>query len=185
MTTLRTLLIYTIAVAAIGFGWLAVGGLDFAADAPHSAPVYALIDFARERSIDVRAENIQTPPLDDPKMIAEGAEHYGAMCDGCHLAPGKSSDEFRNGLYPQPPDLVHTAIDSPAEAFWVIKHGIKGSAMPAWGASHDDATIWAMVAFLRKLPQLTPEQYKEMTPAGEHEDAHDAGAASDHNPTAP
>jgi hypothetical protein len=44
----------------------------------------------------------------------------------------------------------------------VIKHGIKMSAMPAWGPSHDDATIWSMVAFLQKLPEMTPAQYKAM-----------------------
>lgn len=49
----------------------------------------------------------------------------------------------------------------PKAAFWIIKHGIKMSAMPAWGGSHDDATIWSMVAFLRKLPDMTPAQYKE------------------------
>jgi hypothetical protein len=36
------------------------------------------------------------------------------------------------------------------------------SAMPAWGMSHDDPTIWSMVAFLKKLPSMTPAQYKEM-----------------------
>jgi mono/diheme cytochrome c family protein len=180
MKTLWVLVIYTAVLAAIDFGWIVAGGIDFAADSPHSPLVYRLIGFARERSIDVRARNIAVPPLNDPNMIAEGAEHYGAMCDGCHLAPGKSSDEFRDGLYPQPPDLVRTPIDSPAEAFWVIKHGIKGSAMPAWGRSHDEATIWAIVAFLHKLPQLTPEQYKQMTANGEHDDA-----ATDHNAAAP
>ena len=50
----------------------------------------------------------------------------------------------------------------PREAFWVIKHGIKMSAMPAWGGSHDDATIWSMVAFLQKLPDLSPAQYKDI-----------------------
>lgn len=48
----------------------------------------------------------------------------------------------------------------PKAAFWVIKHGIKMSAMPAWGPTHDDATIWSMVAFLQKLPILDATQYK-------------------------
>jgi hypothetical protein len=50
----------------------------------------------------------------------------------------------------------------PKEAFWAIKHGIKMSAMPAWGVSHDDATIWSMVAFLQKLPDMSPAQYKDI-----------------------
>jgi hypothetical protein len=35
--------------------------------------------------------------------------------------------------------------------------------MPAWGASHDDARIWAMVAFIQKMPTLTPDQYQILT----------------------
>jgi mono/diheme cytochrome c family protein len=69
--------------------------------------------------------------------------------------------EIRAGLYPQPPNLSQQPVD-PREAFWVIKHGIKMSGMPAWGATHDDPTIWSMVAFLQKLPGMTPAQYKDM-----------------------
>src|SRR3546814_1099025 len=55
-----------------------------------------------------------------------------AMCTGCHLAPGMSETEMSRGLYPAPPDLTKTTVEA-AEAFWVIKHGIKASGMPAWG----------------------------------------------------
>jgi hypothetical protein len=34
--------------------------------------------------------------------------------------------------------------------------------MPAWGVTHDDALLWDVVAFVRKLPELTPEQYETM-----------------------
>lgn len=56
---------------------------------------------------------------------------------------------------------------SAARQFLIIKHGIKMSAMPAWGKTHDDATIWTIVAFLQQLPTLTPEQYGEVTKASE------------------
>jgi hypothetical protein len=68
---------------------------------------------------------------------------------------------MRPGLYPKPPQLAKFRPD-PREAFWVVKHGVKMSAMPAWGSSHDDATIWSMVAFLQKLPDMTPAQYKDI-----------------------
>jgi hypothetical protein len=35
--------------------------------------------------------------------------------------------------------------------------------MPAWGMAHDDDVIWSIVAFLRKLPQLEPDAYAQMT----------------------
>ena len=47
-------------------------------------------------------------------------------------------------------------------AFWIIKHGIKMSAMPAWGKTLDDEAIWDVVAFVRKMPNLTPEDYRQL-----------------------
>jgi mono/diheme cytochrome c family protein len=32
--------------------------------------------------------------------------------------------------------------------------------MPAFGKTHKDDKIWAIVAFLEKLPGMTKEQYK-------------------------
>jgi mono/diheme cytochrome c family protein len=113
------------------------------------------------------------PALDDAKLIETGARHYAEMCSDCHLAPGKSESEIRAGLYPQPPDLTRHLHASPAEAFWVIKHGIKMSGMPAWGKTHDDSSIWGLVAFLQKLPELTPAQYLALAkPEGESHHQH-------------
>ena len=42
-------------------------------------------------------------------------------------------------------------------------HGIMASGMPAWGKIHNDQRIWAMVAFIERLPTLTPEQYQIIT----------------------
>jgi hypothetical protein len=47
--------------------------------------------------------------------------------------------------------------------------------MPAWGKTHDDATIWTIVAFLQTLPTLSPEQQSEITQS--------AHQASGHTPT--
>jgi mono/diheme cytochrome c family protein len=84
------------------------------------------------------------------------------MCTSCHLAPGLAQTELRQGLYPQPPDLSKHGVHDPAEAFWVIKHGVKLTAMPAWGRSHDDAAIWDMVAFVRQLPAMDQAAFEAM-----------------------
>ncbi len=94
-------------------------------------------------------------------QIREGAGNYDAMCAACHLAPGVSQTELSRGLYPAPPDLTANAVDL-AKAFWVIKHGIKASGMPAWGVSMDDKYIWNMAAFLQTLPDLDATQYRDL-----------------------
>ena len=168
-----------------GAGFIYSGVYNIAADEPHSPMVFQLMETVRQTSIAAHAKDIQVPPLDDPKLIAEGAEHYSGMCTGCHLAPGMTDSEIRPGLYPQPPNLSQHLHVSPAEMFWTIKHGIKMSAMPAWGATHDDAAIWGVVAFLQKLPELTPEQYAQLTGSAAkteegHAHTHSHGETHDH-----
>lgn len=178
MRTLKTLSLLLVAVILVLALAVYSGAFDVAADSPHTRAVYQLLETLRDRSITVRSAAIQVPPLSDPSMIAEGAEHYSAMCSGCHLAPGARDSEIRPGLYPQPPDLTRSPPPAPARAFWVIKHGIKMTAMPAWGTTHSDAAIWNIVAFLQKLPAMTPEQFRSL--AGESAAAdHDADETSD------
>jgi mono/diheme cytochrome c family protein len=99
------------------------------------------------------------------------------MCVTCHGAPGIAPDELAQGLNPQAPELAQSTTDlSPGEMFLIIKDGIKMTGMPAWGTSHSDSAIWAMVVFLQRLQTLTPETYgvfqksqlQEATEAKEH-----------------
>jgi mono/diheme cytochrome c family protein/ketosteroid isomerase-like protein len=149
-----------IGVLAVGIGGFVWSGLyNIGADDPHWTSTRLLIDSLRERSIAARMADVSVPDLEDPRRIRLGAVNYSAMCTGCHLAPGVDDTEIRPGLYPMPPDLTRLADQDPKRSFWIIKHGIKMSAMPAWGTNHTDEQIWNMVAFLQKLPGMTPEQY--------------------------
>ncbi|MBS0521722.1 MAG: cytochrome c [Proteobacteria bacterium] len=152
-------------VAATGLGgiWLLIyaGAYDVGADAPHSGPVFRLLDIIRQRSIAVRSADVVPPSdLDDPKRLARGAALYGEMCSGCHLAPGMEASEISQGLYPRAPDFRKGTSLSPQQAFWVIKHGIKMTGMAAWGVTHGDELIWDMVAFVGKLPSLSSADYR-------------------------
>lgn len=160
-----------VATAIAGAIVVQMGVYDVAADTPHVMITREFITYVRKRSIAARARNIAVPKLDDPKRIADGASDYDAMCTGCHLAPGMAENEMRPGLNPRPPRLDDFPAPPPAEAFWIIKHGIKLSAMPAWGKTHSDAEIWNMVAFLQTLPTLSPAQYQALVKraAGHHE----------------
>ena len=136
----KTLLLLTglllLAVFAFG-GFVWSGVYNIGADDEHTGPVYATLEALRERSIAVRASKLEVPDLEDPARVTQGAGNYAAMCVGCHLAPGMTGTELSQGLYPAPPDLTGETVDA-AQAFWVIKHGIKASGMPAWGKSMDD-----------------------------------------------
>ena len=166
--------VVVVGVIATAVALISLGAYDFAADVPHTQLIAGLIDYARGRSVEMRAEGITVPELNDSKVIAKGADHYAEMCTGCHLAPGMAENEMRPGMYPKPPVLAAFPADDPAEQFWIVKHGLKMSGMPAWGKTHSDEEIWAIVAFLQKLPELSPEQYKAMTASsGESHEHHE------------
>ena len=166
-----------VAVALLVLVVAAVGGIyaglyNIAADVPHTQPVYWLLETARERSVIARARDIVVPKdLDDANRISKGAGEYAEMCSGCHLAPGMKRTEISQGLYPRAPELRRKTDLTPAEQFWIVKHGVKMTGMPAWGVTHEDELLWDVVAFVRKLPELTPEQYEALVKnAPKHEE---------------
>jgi mono/diheme cytochrome c family protein len=54
------------------------------------------------------------------------------------------------------------------------------SGMPAWGKSMSDEHIWNIVAFVRKLPELTPDVYRELVASSEGH-KHDGGENETHH----
>jgi mono/diheme cytochrome c family protein len=150
-----------LAAAALAAAFTVSGIYDVGADTPHSKIVYSALETLRDKSIERHAGGIKVPAdLNSPKRIQAGAGLYGEMCTGCHLGPGLEKTEISQGLYPSAPELARGDDLSAAEQFWVIKHGVKLSAMPAWGKTHNDDLIWDMVAFIRQLPKMKPDQYK-------------------------
>lgn len=110
----------------------------------------------------MRAVNVEVPDLEATGRVAAGAHAYAALCSSCHLAPGVAKSPLRPGLYPHPPNLAQEDPPDARRAFWIIKHGIKMSAMPAWGRTLEDGEIWGLVAFVRKLPSMSPEAYRRL-----------------------
>nr|WP_299912588.1 cytochrome c [Sphingomonas bacterium] len=186
-----TLSAIALLVLAILFGGFVFSGFyNIGADAPHSRIVAWTLEQVRDRAVIHHAGALSAPAdLRDPTRVAAGAGLYAEMCSGCHLAPGMAKTEISQGLYPSAPEFAHDLDRSPAEAFWAIKHGVKLSAMPAWGKTHDDRLIWDMVAFLQKLPTLSPQQYQALVKSApedhdemmEHMHGADADAPHDHH----
>lgn len=176
LTTLGAVLVTLVLAGAL---FVYSGLYDMGADAPHWPATHRMISILRDRSIAMRSANLLVPDLHDSTLISKGAGQYAAMCVDCHLAPGKGTSEIRPGLYPQPPNLAQVRIE-PRVAFWAVKHGIKMSAMPAWGTGHDDPTIWSIVAFLQQLPNLNAEQYKQIVAQAPPDEEMDMGSDSAH-----
>lgn len=170
---IRTAVVLGVMGALGGILFLYSGVFPIGADEHHTRPVHWALETLRERAILAASADIDVPALNDPEMLMSGGQDYNDMCAGCHLKPGKNTSDLNQGLYPQPPNLAMASANAPADParaaarqFWIIKHGVKASGMPAWGYSHDDQRIWSMVAFLQRLPTLTPDQYQILTARG-------------------
>lgn len=160
-----------IVLVMTGAALFVYGGVyNVAGDEPHWKATSWLLETLRERSIAVRSADTRAPNLDDAKQIEAGARLYAQMCVGCHLAPGVPDTALRAGLNPPPPELASHHSMEPRAAFWIVKHGIKASGMPAWGNGHDDRELWSIVAFVKQLPALDAERYGQLSgpAAAEH-----------------
>lgn len=148
------------------------GAYNVAATEDHTAPVRWALTTSMENSVELRAPET-TPPAFDEAMTAAGAAQYKAMCQHCHGGPGAAPASWSRGMLPQPPHL-HEVIGEwePTEVFWIVKHGLKMTGMPAFGTDHDDAAIWNIAAFATQLPGMTPEEYQRLSGSSAHSHQH-------------
>lgn len=163
-TVLLTLATLGVAVAA-GAAVMVYGGFyNVAATEQHTQPVFSLLETAMRQSVRLRARGIEPPPLDDERLVLRGAGCFRDKCVQCHGAPGVAQGDIGKSMQPLPGPLVDARQHWTArELYWVTKHGIKMSGMPAWEFRLSDEDLWAVVAFLEKLPDLTPQQYARAT----------------------
>lgn len=163
------LLIVAIAAAAV----VAFGGLyPVAASDPHTAGVRWLVGEARDHAVERGASGL-TAPLFSAADIRQGAEIFKDTCQECHGGPGVEREEFAGAMNPRPPDLARAAGDlSVPEVFWIAKHGIKMSGMPAFGKTEEDADLWKVAAFVKALPSFGAAEYAAIAKADDEEHEH-------------
>jgi mono/diheme cytochrome c family protein len=114
-----------------------------------------------KRSVRQRSEHIAVPSLGARHQVVRGHALYREHCEQCHGGPGVAPKPFALGMTPTPANLAHTAREWPAaDLFWVVKEGIKMTGMPAWSFRLHDDDLWALVAFMRELPRLSPADYR-------------------------
>jgi len=171
MSTLRTVLATLVATALLSLaaaamvvwsGWYPVG-----ATRQHWQPVYALLELTMRQSVRLRAGDIVVPPLDAPQVLARGAACYRDKCVQCHGAPGVAQVDIGRSMQPLPGPLADaTQRWTTAQIYWITRHGIRMSGMPAWEFRLTDEDLWAVTAFVERLPQLSPADYAAATTSG-------------------
>ena len=157
-------------LAVAGFSVAASGIIPVKASSEHWPVTRWFLRFSMQRSIATHSLGIEVPRLDDSTLVLKGAGYYEIGCRSCHGAPGMTRPRIANSMMPQPPLLPERIVASnPRKLFYVVKHGMKFTGMPAWPSQERDDEVWAMVAFLLKLPDLDEAGYQRLV---EGEPAH-------------
>lgn len=173
---------------------LAVGGLAFlysgfynvAASDGHSRLVQWALETTKDRSIRARGAEVPEPPAFDSALVVSGFDGFRDMCVQCHGAPGVDPGVNGQGLYPEPPELGDEAHEfTDGELFWITKHGIKFTGMPAFGPTHADRDLWAVVAFIREMEAMSPEEYERRVAEREAELEGEGSTGHTHAPGTP
>jgi cytochrome c1 len=151
-----------LALAAAGVAALVVyGGLyDVASTRQHLQLTHTVLETAMRQSVRLRARDIPEPPLADEALALRGAGCFRDKCVQCHGAPGVAQSDIGKSMQPLPGPLVDARQHwRPRELYWVTRHGIKMSGMPAWEFRLGEAELWELVAFMQRLPDLSAGQY--------------------------
>lgn len=163
-TVLVTLVATALAAALIGAAVLFSGIYNIASTSQHLQFVHTLLEKGMHYSVRFHSRKVVAPPLEDSQMIARGAQLYHAHCLACHGAPGVAQDGIGMSMQPVPGPLVDaTAKWQTHEMYWIVRHGIKMSGMPAWEYRMADEELWQVVAFMQQMGKLTPTDYATLT----------------------
>lgn len=102
------------------------------------------------------SEQLSVSAATDDDIMA-GAEIYKGMCAQCHGQLSLRPSVLGASFYPPAPQLpLHGTSYTEAEVFWVVKHGIRNTAMPAHRNLLSDEDIRQVAAFVKRLDSAAP-----------------------------
>jgi mono/diheme cytochrome c family protein len=133
-----------------------LGVLPVQADVTPSRIEATLLGSALRASVVRHAPNENNPVSPSEEHLIAGAQLYRQMCSRCHGASSDSENLYGRSFYPPAPRLLLSRPSyTDSQMFWLIKHGIRNTAMPAWGSLLSDDDIWKVVTFIQKADLLT------------------------------
>ncbi len=120
-----------------------------------------LARYALQLAVPANAKALHNPVAETEENLKDGRVHFADHCATCHANDGSGDTMLGRGMYPKPPDLrlPETQRRTDGELFWIIENGVRFTGMPGFGGGHgSEEDSWKLVLFLRRLPQLSPEE---------------------------
>jgi cytochrome c553 len=140
---------------SLGVAVLYLGLAPVAADQTPSTFEARVLGVALHKAVLQRTSGEQEPPPPSPEDLLGGSEIYKEMCSRCHGEPGAVSSTLGSSFYPPAPLLPGRKSEwSERELFWIIKHGIRNTAIPAWAALLADDDIRQVAALVKRFDMV-------------------------------
>lgn len=147
-------------VVVVGLATMISGVIPIKASSGHWSITRWLLNFSMGRSVSTHAQGIKVPDLNDPRLVMRGAGHYETGCRACHGSPASPQSPIAYAMTPTPPLLPPKISEwEPQELFYIVKHGVKFTGMPAWPTQTRDDEVWSVVAFLLEVPEMDAAEY--------------------------
>jgi mono/diheme cytochrome c family protein len=148
-------ILIVILIAALGLGSVWMGFVNMRADAPPSKLESTFIGHAMDASVARSAPDVTNPiTLTEPNLTA-GARVYRDNCASCHGDPSRPRSPFGAAFNPPAPQFMFDTPDMPQnQNFYILQHGIRWTAMPAWKNLLTDQQMWQTVTFLSHIHEL-------------------------------
>lgn len=141
---------------ACAAAYFRLGFADVQADTRPAAWESGVMRNAVRNSVTRRAEGRVAPTAGNDRLVA-GGKLYMNGCAGCHGQLGKPFQEDRSG-YPPAPQLPHVGTQyTEPQIYWIVKHGVRMTAMSAYGRFYSEEQLWLIAAFLHNIRSLPPE----------------------------
>ncbi len=140
------LLVLVLSAAAV----MRLGLLPVSADGNHSRLEAKVMPSVLRAAVARQALNEQNPISATDDNLKAGLRTYKTMCATCHGTAASGPTDFGRSFYPPAPQLSGGLPQYTAgELFWIVKHGIRNTGMPAWGGMLSDEEIWQVTTTLR------------------------------------
>lgn len=154
----------TLLVLGLAVAWSGV--INIGASTGHWAITEWFLHWSMRNTVRTQAALTVEPRAADTaaaRALVSAAGHYASSCASCHGAPGERPSPVMQAATPAAPDLsVNARTWSDQQLFWIVKHGVKYTPMPAWPAQDRDDEIHRMTDFVRRLPDMSPAEYRTL-----------------------
>ncbi len=148
---------------ALGMTVIQTGAFEARASKPDD-PISAWVTHTTmSNAMRREARSVPAPASFTREQILAGLRLYQSRCIACHGGPGVARADWVQGLTPSPPYLIDASQRwTRPELYWMVKHGVKMTAMPAWGPTENDQEVWDVVAFLVAMPDIKPAEFQRI-----------------------